>query len=406
MNLKLDVIIIGGGAAGFFTAINLAENNANLKISIRERSSEVLSKVKVSGGGRCNVTHAEFSPKELIQNYPRGAKELLGPFHTFMTGDTVEWFEKRGIPLKIEADGRMFPVSNSSKTIIDCFINESERLGVNVLKKHSVKKIQKENGTWIVETEKGVFSSDKLVIATGSNAKIWNLIAALEHTIIPSVPSLFTFNIQDSRIKDLPGIAMQATVKVLSDIVKLESEGALLITHWGLSGPAILKLSAWGARDLEKVNYQFKVKVNWLLDISTEKAFENLIEIKETFSKQLLYSYSQLGVTKRLWQSLLAASEIEETQKWAETTNKQLQKLAHQLTQSIFQVTGKSTFKEEFVTAGGVDLKEVNFKTYESKLHKNLYFAGEVLNIDAITGGFNFQNAWTGGFIVAKSIAE
>ena len=406
MNLKLDVIIIGGGAAGFFTAINLAENNANLKISILERSSEVLSKVKVSGGGRCNVTHAEFSPKELIQNYPRGAKELLGPFHTFMTGDTVEWFEKRGIPLKIEADGRMFPVSNSSKTIIDCFINESERLGVNVLKKHSVKKIQKENGTWIVETEKGVFSSDKLVIATGSNTKIWNLIKALEHTIIPPVPSLFTFNIQDSRIKDLPGIAMQATVKVLSDIVKLESEGALLITHWGLSGPAILKLSAWGARDLEKVNYQFKVKVNWLLDISTEKAFENLIEIKETFSKQLLYSYSQLGVTKRLWQSLLAASEIEENQKWAETTNKQLQKLAHQLTQSIFQVNGKSTFKEEFVTAGGVDLKEVNFKTYESKLHKNLYFAGEVLNIDAITGGFNFQNAWTGGFIVAKSIAE
>jgi len=406
LNLKLDVIIIGGGAAGFFTAINLAENNANLKISILERSSEVLSKVKVSGGGRCNVTHAEFSPKELSQNYPRGAKEILGPFHTFMTGDTVEWFEKRGIPLKVEADGRMFPVSNSSKTIIDCFINESERLGVNVLKKHSVKKIQKENGTWIVETEKGVFSSDKLVIATGSNAKIWNLIAALEHTIIPPVPSLFTFNIQDSRIKDLPGIAMQATVKVLSDIVKLESEGALLITHWGLSGPAILKLSAWGARDLEKVNYQFKVKVNWLLDISTEKAFENLIEIKETYSKQLLYKYSQLGVTKRLWQNLLAASEIEETQKWAETTNKQLQKLAHQLTQSIFQVNGKSTFKEEFVTAGGVDLKEVNFKTYESKLHKNLYFAGEVLNIDAITGGFNFQNAWTGGFIVAKSIAE
>jgi predicted Rossmann fold flavoprotein len=275
-----------------------------------------------------------------------------------------------------------------------------------VLKKHSVKKIQKENGTWIVETEKGVFSSDKLVIATGSNTKIWNLIKALEHTIIPPVPSLFTFNIQDSRIKDLPGIAMQASVKVISDTIKLESEGALLITHWGLSGPAILKLSAWGARDLEKVNYQFKVKVNWLLDISTEKAFENLIEIKETFSKQLLYSYSQLGVTKRLWQNLLAASEIEETQKWAETTNKQLQKLAHQLTQSIFQVTGKSTFKEEFVTAGGVDLKEVNFKTYESKLHKNLYFAGEVLNIDAITGGFNFQNAWTGGFIVAKSIAE
>jgi len=405
LNSNEDVIIIGGGAAGFFTAINLAENKPNLKIIILERGSEVLTKVKVSGGGRCNVTHAEFSPKELSQNYPRGEKELLGPFHTFMTGDTAEWFEKRGISLKIETDGRMFPESNSSQTIIDCFVKETKRLGIKVLKNQSVKKIQEENGTWKVETKKGDFISKKLVITTGNNAKIWNLIKKLGHKIIPPVPSLFTFNIQDNRIKDLSGIATQVSVKVVSEVIKLESEGALLITHWGLSGPAILKLSAWGARDLEKTNYQFKLKVNWLFDISMEEAFENLKEIKESNSKQLLFKYSQLGVTKRLWQSLLRASEFEETQKWAETTNKQLKNLSVQLTHSIFQVNGKSTFKEEFVTAGGVDLKEIDFKRFESKLYKNLFFAGEVLNIDAITGGFNFQNAWTGGYIVAKSIA-
>ena len=407
MNNKFDIIIVGGGAAGFFTAINLAENNPDLKIIILERSSEVLTKVKISGGGRCNLTHAEFIPKELTQNYPRGKKELLGPFHTFMTGDTMEWFEKKGVPLKIEEDGRIFPESNTSQSIIDCFLSETKKLGVEVLKNHSVKKIKKENKSWVITTEKGDFISDKLVIATGSNAKIWNLIEGLGHTIIPPVPSLFTFNIQDSRIKNLPGIATQASVKVISkNKNSLESEGALLITHWGLSGPAILKLSAWGARDLNDLDYQFKIKVNWLLYVSEEEAFEKLKDLKEIHSKQTLFKYAQLEVPKRLWQSLLTASGISENQKWAETTNKQLLKIANQLTQSEFQVNGKSTFKEEFVTAGGIDLKEINFKNYQSKLHDNLYFAGEVMNIDAITGGFNFQNAWTGGYIVAKSITE
>ncbi len=406
MITKTDIIIIGGGAAGFFTAINLAENMPNSKIIILERGAEVLAKVKISGGGRCNLTHAQFNPKELTQNYPRGEKELLGPFHTFMTGDTVEWFEKRGVPLIIEEDGRMFPESNSSQTIIDCFVNETKRLGVEVLKNQSVKGIEKENEKWIVATEKGNFISEKLVITTGSNSKIWSLVKNLGHTIIPPVPSLFTFNIQDERIKDLSGIATQASVKVVLENIKLEYEGAILITHWGLSGPAILKLSAWGARKLEKVNYQFKIKVNWLQDISTEKTFENLKELKERNGKQSIFKYAQFNVPKRLWQSLVNASGIVENQKWAETTNKQLQNLSEQLTQSIFQVNGKSTFKEEFVTAGGVDLKEINFKRFESKLHKNLFFAGEVLDIDAITGGFNFQNAWTGGFIVAKSITE
>lgn len=408
MITETDVIIVGGGAAGFFTAINLAENNPALKIVILERSSEVLTKVRISGGGRCNVTHAEFIPKELTQNYPRGEKELLGPFHTFMTGDTMDWFEKRGVALKIEEDGRMFPESNSSQTIIDCFLKETDRLGVSVLKNHSVKEIQKDNDLWSVKTTNGDFSTSKLVIATGSNSKIWALLEKLNHTIIPPVPSLFTFNIKDNRINGLPGITTKASVSVLSkgNKVTLESEGPLLITHWGLSGPAVLKLSSLGALDLHNLNYQFKIKVNWLFNETVESAFETLKELRTQNSKQTVLKYTQLEVPKRLWQSLGVVSGIEENQKWAETTNKQLQELANQLSQSIFHVQGKSTFKEEFVTAGGIDLKEINFKRYESKIHKDLFFAGEVLNIDAITGGFNFQNAWTGGYIVAKSIAE
>ena len=405
---EVDVIIVGGGAAGFFTAINLVENNPVLKVIILERSSEVLTKVRISGGGRCNVTHAEFSPKDLSQNYPRGEKELIGPFHTFMTGDTIEWFEKKGVPLKIEEDGRMFPESNSSKTIIDCFLDEAKRLHVEVLKQHPVKSIQKEENDWMVETEQNNYKAKKIVIATGSNVKIWKLLTKLGHTTLPPIPSLFTFNIKDNRIKDLPGIATNASVSVLSKNNKtnLESEGSLLITHWGLSGPAILKLSAWGAIDLYHLNYHFKIKVNWIPSETMETVLEKLKNLKALNTKQSVLKYAQLKVPKRLWQSLAVSSGIEETQKWAETTNKQLQELALQLTNSVLQVDGKSTFKEEFVTAGGIDLKEINFKRYESKIHKDLFFAGEVLNIDAITGGFNFQNAWTGGYIVAKSITE
>ena len=405
---ETDVVIVGGGAAGFFTAINLAENNPSLRIIILERSSEVLTKVRISGGGRCNVTHAEFIPKELTQNYPRGEKELLGPFHTFMTGDTIEWFESRGVAIKIEEDGRMFPESNSSKSIIDCFLKEAEILNVEVLKQHAVKSIQKEEDNWIVQTEKHTFNSKKLVVATGSNEKIWALLDKLGHAIIPPVPSLFTFNIKDRRIKDLPGVSTNASVTVLAKDGKttLETEGPLLITHWGVSGPAILKLSAWGAIKLYQLNYQFKIKVNWLTNERIDSVLEKLKVLKRINSKQTILKYTQLELPKRLWQSLVKTSGIQETQKWADTTNKQLEELAAQLTQCIFQVNGKSTFKEEFVTAGGIDLKEINFKRYESKIHKNLFFAGEVLNIDAITGGFNFQNAWTGGYIVAKSIAE
>lgn len=406
MSETADILVIGGGAAGFFSAINIVEKNSKLKVKILERGSEVLTKVKVSGGGRCNVTHAEFSPKELSQNYPRGEKELLGPFHSFMTGDTIEWFAQRGVALKIEADGRMFPETDSSQTIIDCFISETKRLGIEVLKNHSVKRIEKEGDRWNITTSEGNFISEKLVVATGSNPKVWKLLENLGHSVVTPVPSLFTFNIEDERIKNLPGVATEASVAVLDENRKsiLQSEGPLLITHWGMSGPAILKLSAWGARLLHPTHYHFTIKVNWLATVSEAEASELLKNSKAEHNKKQLAKYPQYNLPKRLWQSLVAASGIPETLSWAELTKIQLQQLASQLTAGIYVVNGKSTFKEEFVTAGGVNLKEVNFKTFESKVHKNLYFAGEVLNIDAITGGFNFQNAWTGGFMVAQAI--
>ncbi len=399
---KYEIIIIGGGAAGFFTAINAAEMSPNSKILILERGKEVLTKVRISGGGRCNVTHAEFIPSELVKSYPRGKKELRGPFHSFMTGDTISWFEKRGIELKIEEDGRMFPVSDSSETIINCFLSEVARLKIQLKKNHSVQNLERENDLWKISTNQGDFSADKVLIATGSNPKVWSLLERLGHTIEPAVPSLFTFNIVDQRIKDLPGIATPAEIGIIGE--KLIGEGPLLITHWGMSGPAILKLSAWGARELHALNYKFSIRVNWLPGYSFEDILDQLKELKFEHAKQQTFKYSQFELPKRLWQSLVKASGIEADTIWADLNKKQLQNLAEQLTQSTFKVDGKSTFKEEFVTAGGIDLKEVNFKTFESKRHQNLYFAGEVLNIDAITGGFNFQNAWTGGFLAAKAM--
>jgi len=400
--MNYDLIIVGGGAAGFFTAINAAEHNPKLKIAILERGKEVLSKVRISGGGRCNVTHAEFIPNELVKNYPRGEKELKGPFHTFMTGDTIEWFEQRGVELKIEEDGRMFPVTDSSETIINCFLGETKRLNIEVLTNQAVKKIQPKDDCWRITTNASDFEAKKLMIATGSNPKIWKMLKDLGHHIIDPVPSLFTFNCKDSRIKELMGVVTQASVKIQNS--KLSSEGPLLITHWGMSGPAILKLSAWGAAELHAVSYNFEIKVNWREYYTFDETLEELKIFKTKMTKQQVSKYAQFELPKRLWQSLVTAAQIQSDQKWADINKNQLQTLARELTAGVFTIKGKSTFKEEFVTAGGVDLKEVNFKTYESKKHKNLYFAGEVLNIDAITGGFNFQNAWTGAFIAAQAI--
>ncbi|WP_179351325.1 BaiN/RdsA family NAD(P)/FAD-dependent oxidoreductase [Winogradskyella vidalii] len=402
MNTQKDIIIIGGGAAGFFAAINIAEQHPELSVAILERGKEGLQKVKISGGGRCNVTHAEFIPSELVLNYPRGEKELLGPFHTFMTGDTITWFEERGVELKIEEDGRMFPVSNSSQTIIDCFLNEAEKHKVEVLYNHSVKSIQALENSFTIETSQGDFQSKKLLVATGSNPKIWNLLEDLGHTIIQPVPSLFTFDIKDKRIKDIPGVvAKHVDIKVIG--TDLESNGPVLITHVGMSAPAILKLSAFGAVELAKLNYNFKIEINFI-QLDFETCLDQLKNFKQEFAKKTVFNSAQFDLPKRLWKSLVSASTIKETERWADINKQQLEALAGQLTTAVFQVTGKSTFKDEFVTAGGVDLKEVNFKTFESKRIPNLYFAGEVMNVDAITGGFNFQNAWTGAYIASASI--
>jgi hypothetical protein len=402
MNQNFDVIIVGGGAAGFFTAINSVEKNPKLKVAILERGSEVLQKVRVSGGGRCNVTHACFEPNELVKFYPRGEKELRGPFHQFCSGDTIEWFENHGVELKIEDDGRMFPVSNSSQTIVDCFLQATQKLGIRVLTGQSVQSIFKKDSFWKIETQSENYLTEKLILATGSNPKIWEMLQNFGHAIVSPVPSLFTFNIKDSRIKELPGVAANVSVRVKD--TKLNSSGPLLITHWGMSGPAILKLSAWGARILHDKNYQFTIYVNWLNDVDAEDAEKILKEIKQEHAKKAVSKKSPFELPNRLWESLVLASGIETETKWADVSKIQLQNIAHQLTNASFQVNGKSTFKEEFVTAGGIDLKEINFKTMESKLHQNLYFAGEIVNIDAITGGFNFQNAWTSGFIVASAI--
>src|SRR5690606_24523154 len=339
--------IIGGGAAGFFAAINIAEQHPNLKIAILERGKEVLTKVKVSGGGRCNVTHAEFIPQELVQNYPRGEKELLGPFHQFMTGDTIEWFENRGVALKIEDDGRMFPVSNSSQTIIDCFLEEARKHQVEILYNHAVTDIQPTNDVWHIETTQNQLTSNKLLIATGSNPKIWKLLEDLGHNIVPPVPSLFTFNIKDPRIANIPGVAAQdVEVQILE--TDFSSNGPLLITHWGMSAPAILKLSAFAAIELAKRDYKFQIQINFIKR-SYQDTLNHLKYLKQEFAKKTVFNSASFDLPKRLWHQLVIASSIFEETRWADVTKLQLENLTAQLTQAVFDVDGKSTFKEEFV---------------------------------------------------------
>ena len=401
---QYDVLVVGGGAAGFFAAINTAERNPALSVAILERGTSVLNKVKVSGGGRCNVTHAEFIPNELASYYPRGQKELKGPFHSFMTGDTMAWFESRGVPLKIEDDGRVFPVSNSSQSIIDCFLKQSQKYDIKLKKNHAVRSIGQTGDSWTVETTQEVFYCKKLMIATGSNPKIWQMLQSLGHNISPAVPSLFTFDIDDPRLKDIPGVvAKDVAVEVMG--TSLHSEGPLLITHSGLSAPSILKLSAFGAIELAQLNYKFEIKINFIQQ-DAASCLEVLMKNKLELSKKLVRNTPLFELPKRLWVKLVQASAIADELRWADLNKLQLQSLSKQLTKAVFQVHGKSTFKEEFVTAGGIDLKEINFKTYESKLFKNLFFAGEIINIDGVTGGFNFQNAWTGAYLAAQELSK
>ncbi len=427
-----QIILIGGGAAGFFAAIACAERNPAARVRMLERGKEVLQKVKVSGGGRCNVTHACFDPKELVKHYPRGGAALLGPFHRFGPAETVEWFESRGVRLKTEADGRMFPVSDRSQTIMDCLTHAAQNAGVEVLTGQNVTEIlppTEANPLWSIQTQGGeqIFAS-KLFVGSGSNARIWEMLAGMGHTVVPPVPSLFTFNIKDARIQGLEGLSVPlAKAKMLDNAEygirnteclpvplakaklsgnKLSAEGPLLITHWGMSGPAILKLSAWGARQLHDCDYRFSLEINWLGNRSLPETEEFLKAEKARSARKTVDSTNPFeAIPKRLWKNLVAAAGIAEDLRWADLNKEKSRNLAQQLSAGVFSVDGKSTYKQEFVTAGGIRLDEVNFKTFESKLLPGLFFAGEVLDIDAVTGGFNFQAAWTGGWIAGQAMA-
>jgi predicted Rossmann fold flavoprotein len=403
----MKIIIIGGGAAGFFAAIKAAETNPDAVITILERGKNVLEKVRISGGGRCNVTHACYLPRELTKHYPRGEKALLSPFMRFSAGDTIEWFANRGIELKVEADGRMFPTTDDSSTIVDCLYQSATQLGIKILRGYRVEHIEPPNthfSFFKIKTTEKIFEADRLLVATGSSVAVWDMLQSLGHSIIKPVPSLFTFNIKDNRLKDLAGLSVpMAEVKVENTHLKVS--GPLLITHWGVSGPAILRLSAWGARDLFDKNYHFNIRINWTGYDNIETVKNTLTDCKSTIYKKQINNTPQYEIPSRLWLRLVEAADIPLDIKWADISKKHIQSLAEQLTNGIYPVNGKSTFKEEFVTSGGIKLDEVNFKKFESKIIPNLYFAGEVLDIDAITGGFNFQAAWTGGWIAGEAIA-
>ncbi|WP_332454576.1 NAD(P)/FAD-dependent oxidoreductase [Chryseobacterium aquaticum] len=395
-----QIIIIGGGASGFFCAANLDEKK--YKITILEQNSDVLQKVKISGGGRCNVSHACFDPRELVQFYPRGNKELLSVFTKFQPGDTMEWFENRKISLKIENDNRVFPESNSSQTIINTFLNEIQKKNVEVKTKCSVKEIEKQNDKYLVKTSLGDFPADYVVYTTGSSPKSLKMIESLGHKIIDLVPSLFTFNIKDDLLKDLLGTSFEMAETSIPKL-KTEESGPLLITHWGLSGPAILKISAWEAINLANVKYNFEIQVNFISkDIDeAEELFQNF---KISNPKKSIGSSKIFEVTNRFWQRILEVSKVDSNKQIANISGKEMQTILENLCKKKFQVTGKSTYKDEFVTAGGVDLKEINFKNMSSKLLPNFYIAGEVLNIDAVTGGFNFQACWSEAWLIAQDL--
>lgn len=395
-----QIIIIGGGAAGFFCAANLDENL--YKITILEQNSDVLQKVKISGGGRCNVTHACFDPRELVQFYPRGNKELLSVFTRFQPGDTMEWFENRKVSLRIENDNRVFPESNSSQSIINAMLQEIQQKSVEVKTKCSVREIEKLDEKYIVKTSLGDFEADIIVYSTGSSPKSLKMIENLGHKIVDLVPSLFTFNIKDDLLKDLAGTSFEMAETSIPKL-KTDESGPLLITHWGLSGPAILKISAWEAINLAKAKYNFEIVVNFISK-DPDEAEELFQKFRQSNPKKTIGQSKIFDITNRFWQRILEVSKVDLNKQIANISGKEMQTIIENLCRKKFQVTGKSTFKDEFVTAGGVDLKEINFKNMSSKILPNFYIAGEVLNIDAVTGGFNFQACWSEAWLIAQDL--
>lgn len=405
----IKIVVVGGGAAGFFGAI--ACSHPHTHVTILEAGRQPLAKVRISGGGRCNVTHACFDPAIFIQNYPRGAKALRGPFTRFQARDTVEWFAAQGVKLKTEADGRMFPTTDDSATIVDCLTKAALARGVQIRTGAAVVSVTQKPGVgdnnifnlFEIGLKSGeVLECDRLLLATGSSPLGHRWAKALGHQVEPPVPSLFTFNISDPRLQDLAGISVE-NVCLQLPIAKLKQTGPLLITHWGLSGPAVLKLSAWGARLLHEHRYQTHLLINWLPERNPEELRKQLLAVK-TQEKKAIANSCPFSLPRRLWERLIIAADIDPQQRWAELSNKAIDKLIQQLTHGKYQIKGKGVFKEEFVTCGGVSLKEVNFKTMESRCCQGLYFAGEILDIDGVTGGFNFQSAWTTGWLAGKAM--
>lgn len=409
MPSPLRIVVAGGGAAGIFAAIAAAENNPNCQVTVLEKGREILTKVKISGGGRCNVTHSCFEPNELVKSYPRGSRELRGPFHHWGAGDTVDWFESRGVKLKTESDNRIFPTTDSSQTIINCLTDAASEAGVKIMKGYGMIDAQAKPdgaGFWITITGEETIECEKLLIASGSlsQSKSRNIALKLGHTIEPLVPSLFTFHIKDSRLNNLAGLSV-AEVEATVPETDLKSIGPMLITHWGLSGPAVLRLSAWGARILNDKAYKFPVRINWVPQYGGGKIGQAIEEAKKKNPRRRVKSGSNFPIPQRLWEKLIVAADIAEDTVWATLSKDKTRALANQLGHSQFDVIRKSMNKEEFVTCGGISLKEINFKTMESKVCPALYFAGESLNIDGITGGFNFQAAWTTGMLAGRAMA-
>lgn len=404
----LRVVVIGGGAAGFFGAIACAKSHPYTQVTLLEASRQPLAKVRISGGGRCNVTHACFDPGGLVQHYPRGGKALRGAFSRFQASHTIDWFAAHGVQLKTEPDGRMFPSTDSSETIVDCLM-EAASSGVEIRTGAPAVSVSRQPVGFEISLKSGeILQCDQLLLATGSSQLGYQIATSLGHQIEPPVPSLFTFNVIDDRLKDLAGVSLEPVRLRLSvdGKTQLEQTGPLLITHWGLSGPAVLKLSAWGARVLHDCHYQATLLINWLPQINPEDLREKIRLVKSEWSRRAIALHCPFGLPRRLWQYLVARAGIGTEDRWAGLSNKTLNQLVQELTQGCYLIKGKGVFKEEFVTCGGVNLKEVNFKTMESRLCQGLFFAGEILDIDGVTGGFNFQSAWTTAWLAGQAMGR